>query len=118
MKIYVGHSSGFDFKRELYEPLGELAGDYEFVFPHKRDIIDKSYEIIRTCDLFLAEVSFPSTGMGIEIGWADGCNLPIVCIYKSGFKPSSALDCMTDNFIEYENIEDLKFKLVEFLNKM
>ena len=112
MKIYVAHSSGFDYQSELYQPLRELMSEErEFIFPHDREVIDKTDSIIKDCDLFLAEVSYPSTGMGIEMGWADAAGVPIVCVYKKGSSVSPALRCMTDNFVEYSNLEDLKAKV-------
>ncbi len=110
MRIYIGHSREFDFKKEFYEPLKKL--NYEFIFPHEHsDEPFNSKEFLKTCDLMIAEVSFPSTGLGIEIGWADFLEIPIIFIYKSGSKISGSLKLMKGKFIEYSDGEDLKRKL-------
>jgi len=47
-----------------------LFKNHEIILPHdKRNLISK--DIIKKCNLFIAEVSFPSTGLGIELGWAN-----------------------------------------------
>lgn len=118
MKIYVVHSSGFDFKNELYKPLreAELNIHYEIFLPHEEN--DKplsSKEFIASCDLLIAEVTYPSTGQGIELGWADFAGVPIICIYKSGMKYSGALKTVSDEFIEYECEKDMVEKLGGYL---
>ncbi len=60
-------------------------------------------KIIEKYDLVIAEVSLPATGLGIELGWADYSNTPILCIYEKGSKFSSFLKFITNNFIEYDN---------------
>ena len=70
MKIYVGHSSSFDYRAELYHPLAELnLTGCEFVFPHvASESPTNSKEHMQAIDLMIAEVSYPSIGLGIEIG--------------------------------------------------
>ncbi len=93
MKIFVSHSSNYDFEKELYAPLREsdLNNKQEIILPHEdgQDIITK--DIIKDCSLVVAEVSCPSTGQGIELGWADMFNVPIVCMHKEGIEPSSSV---------------------------
>lgn len=108
MKIYVGHSTGFDFKEELYKPLraSRLNAEHEIILPHEKyedakDIPTK--DIIKTSAVMVAEVSYPSTGLGIELGYADCFSVPIICIYKKGAKISSALKTVTNKFIEYSD---------------
>lgn len=110
MKIYVGHSSSFDFQNALYAPLkkSDLAKNHHFIFPHDVALEPQSTrETICNCDLFMAEVSHPSTGLGIEIGWANVARRNILCIYKTGSRPSAALKIITQQFLEYKNSADL-----------
>lgn len=72
--------------------------------------------MIKNCDLVIAEVSIPSTGQGIELGYASYSKTPIVCIYEKGAKVSSSLKFITDKFIEYENTEDMIEKVREFIS--
>lgn len=119
MEIYVAHSSSFDFKKELYEPLrnSELNNQHNITLPHEQsDRQFNSKEYLPNCDLVIAEVSYPSTGMGIELGWANSLKKRIVCIYKSGSKPSGSLEVVSSDFIEYASPDDLVTKLKEVLS--
>ena len=111
MKIYIAHSKDFDFKKELYEPIknSSLSKEHLFIFPHEdKDNFVNSKEIIKDdCDLIIAEVSYLSTGLGIELGWANVYNIPVLCLSKKGSKVSKSLQVVTNNFIEYSNEEDL-----------
>ena len=108
MKIYVAHSTSFDFRAELYQPLRAIADEQRtFIFPHEDDTFKHTKQIIADSDLVLAEVSYPSTGQGIELGWAECLGTAIVCIYKAGYKPSSSLNTVSDTFIEYASSDDI-----------
>lgn len=113
MRLYLTHSSGYDYKTELYEPLKQTLGkEYDIFLPHEEhDEGVKSKDIIPECDIILAEVSQPSTGQGIELGWADTSNKPIICFYRSGSKVSGALRFITDKRIEYKSSSDMIEKL-------
>ena len=112
MKVYFTHSSEINFK-EIYTVLEVKLGMHEWILPHKSKVVN-SKEVISSCDLFIAEVSFPSTGMGIEIGWANAAGVPIVFVYKKGSKVSSSLKFVSDKFIEYNDLNDLSKKLMKY----
>ncbi len=115
MKIYVGHSTGFGYKKELYEPLRNSALNerVEFVLPHERnDAPYQSKEVLKTVDVFLAEVSLPSTGLGIELGWADDLGVPIIAVYKKGQSISRSITGVAQQVIEYTSADDLISRLV------
>jgi hypothetical protein len=118
MKIIVTHSSGFDFKKELYQPIRSslLNTEHDFFLPQEKERERITRDMIQNADLVFAEVSYPSTGQGIELGWANIFNTPIVCFYKSGMKTSSAIKFITENLIEYSNEKDLIEKLGNFLD--
>ncbi len=117
MKIYFCHSKELDFKRELYLPIreSELNEKYEFIFPHEGEDAVNSREIIKTSDVVFSEVSFPATGLGIELGWASMLGKQIVCFYRSGSHVSGSLKFVSQEFVEYRDIEDLKKKITEKL---
>jgi hypothetical protein len=117
MKIYVSHAASFDYKKELYEPIknSRLYNLYDFSFPHEGNELLDAREIIKKSNLVLAEVSFPSTGQGIELGWANLLKIPIVCISKRASKVSASLKCVTGDFIEYTDLTDLIDRLTNFL---
>jgi nucleoside 2-deoxyribosyltransferase len=123
MKIYVGHSKELNFKDELYLPLREsqLNSVHEIILPHEiyqeaGDFTTKN--IIKTCDVMIAEVSFPTTGMGIELGWANSFGIPIICIYRKGSKISGSLKVVCKNFVEYTVESDMIAKINDALAKL
>ena len=118
-KIYVTHSRDFNYKQELYAPLrsSNLNTKYEIKLPHETDEFFNSKEIIKNSHFIIAEVSFPSTGQGIELGWASNSNVPIICLHKKGTKPSSSLQAVTDIIISYSDPEDMIKKVADFLEK-
>lgn len=121
MKIYVCHSSSFDYKRELYKPIrkSELNNQHEFILPHESsNQIFNSKNIIPLCDLIISEVSYPSTGMGIELGWANKDSNRIIFIYKKGSRISKSLRVISSDFIEYTDSNDLIDKLKLFIEKL
>jgi nucleoside 2-deoxyribosyltransferase len=108
MKLYLAHSTSFDYLREFYEPLRRELSDHEIVYPHDENSEGvKSKEVIPTCDAVIAEVSFPSTGQGIELGWADANNVPIICIYRKGSSVSTALRFISHEQYEYTSEVDM-----------
>jgi membrane-bound lytic murein transglycosylase MltF len=59
------------------------------------------------CNLVIAEVSYPSTGLGIELGWASTYLIPIVCIYRKGSEISGSLRQVSTKFLKYSNNKEL-----------
>lgn len=120
MKIYISHSKNSNYTEELYKPLKEsvLASNNKFIFPHENDTFINSKDIFSShaCDMVIAEVSTPATGVGIELGWANAFNIPIVCIYKTGSKISGSLPIVAKEILEYSNPDDLITKLQTILN--
>ena len=101
MNISISHSTSFDFEKELYEPIQKSfrLRKHNFFFPEDR--VKNTRDVIKSCDIMIADVSYPSTGTGIEIGWASTVNKPIYCIYKQGTSYSFSLKFITQNFYEY-----------------
>jgi hypothetical protein len=99
MKIYIGHSSSFNYQDNLYNPLrnSDLNEKHAIVLPHEdseEPFNSKDY-LKNRCDVFVAEVSEASTGLGIELGWADQYEIPILCIHRESSKPSSSISQVT-----------------------
>ena len=117
MKIYIGHSNDFNFKEELYMPIIEskLNEKVEFIFPHLTTQTFNSKEIIEQSDLFIAEVSRPSLGLGIEIGRAEMKNKKILCIYNEKYKKPSSLKYVNVDILAYKDKEDMVCKLEEYI---
>lgn len=110
--IYVSHSTSFDYKKELYASLKEIESSCEvqFVFPH--DDSSEPFDVRKLfesgeCDLVLAEVSYASTGQGIELGWADDRDIPIVCISKEGTNISGSLKKVSKQFFNFKTDKEI-----------
>lgn len=87
MRIYFGHSRGFDYVNYYYKPIEEnkRLQKETLIFPHKNNASNSNKrDFYSNLDLFIAEVSYPATGLGIELGWAKDDNVPIYCFYKKG----------------------------------
>ncbi len=120
MKIHVVHSNSYDFRNELYTPLrnSELNNLHQIFLPHETDEFIKTKDLIRDCDIVIAEVSYPATGLGIELGWADAFGKPIICISKQDSKISGSLKVVSEVFIEYASSEELVTKVSEAIDKL
>ena len=77
-----------------------------------------SHQTLKIVDLLIAEVTTPATGLGIEIGLASVYGKRILCIYKRWAQISNSLKSVTKEFIEYENPEDIIYKIGEFLRTL
>jgi hypothetical protein len=120
MKIYCAHSTSFDFNNEYYLPLkhSELSQNHELIFPHENNQFIDSKEIVKNCELIIAEVSYPSIGEGIELGWANDANISVICLYKEGSKVSKSLNVISKIFISYASSQDLISKLSKHINSL
>lgn len=119
-KIYISHSSKYNYKDEIYNPIKEsqIFITNKFFFPHDDSTkIINTKQIIANCDLVIAEVSLAATGQGIELGWADCLNIPIICFFKKGSTLSSSLKYISTDFIEYTNTEDMIDKMEYYIKK-
>lgn len=120
MKLYVGHSRDFDYKNDLYEPLRKslLNKSIEIILPHENsDLPFNSKEGLKDVDYMLAESSYPSTGLGIELGWADLYGKHIIAAHKAGVKLSNSVKSIATHIIEYQSTDDLLAKLQEIVLK-
>lgn len=117
MKVYLTHSKNIDYKR-LCALLKNAFSEIEFIFPYdnsKQPVDSSKYLKTRGCDLLLADITCPSTGQGIEIGWADSSDIPIIFFYKKGADVSRSIKFLSDIIIEYKTTEGLIQELKEYL---
>ena len=117
MKIYFAHPQTIDYKA-IYDLLKSepYFADHEVILPHdgKKHENHTRY-FYGDIDVVIAEVSEPSTGLGIELGWASDYAVPIYCFYKKGSKPSGSLSAVTDTILEYEEYSDLRDRIMEIV---
>jgi hypothetical protein len=120
MTIYVSHSSKINYQEDLYKPLreSELAKVHEFFFPHEKGLnLFPTKELLdrRGCDLFFAEVSFPSHGQGVELGWAYERGVRIIMASKPEAKLSVVLAELSTEHFTYNTGAELISKLADYL---
>ena len=109
MKIYVAHSRDFDYHNELYVPLknSDLFKQHEFILPHDGDNYKHDRDFYKEIDLVIAEVSYPSTGLGIELGFLYDDNKPIYCIHKDDKTISSSINAVANYIYAYSNLDEM-----------
>jgi nucleoside 2-deoxyribosyltransferase len=108
--VYIAHSRSFDYKNELYKPIREDSDlcAYSIHLPHELENSNTNpRSFYKNMDVVIAECSYPSTGMGMELGWAYDDGKPIYCIHKKGSKVTESLKSVTTEFHEYEGKEDM-----------
>ncbi|MDE6284679.1 MAG: hypothetical protein K2M17_02940, partial [Bacilli bacterium] len=87
------------------------------IFPHRGKYQQFTKDFYQDLDLFFAEVSFPATGLGIELGWAYDEKDKIYCFYRQGCKISRSLTAVTNHFIEYKDAADMLNKMEEIVRE-
>lgn len=110
MKIYVAHSRNYDYQNELYLPIRncQALDQTEIILPHEvENSPSNTREFYKSLDLMIAEVSYPATGQGIELGWAYDDQTPIVCLAKQDAKVAGSIFAVTDQVYRYSNSEEL-----------
>lgn len=111
MNIYISHSTNIDYRALIYQPIlnSSLYYEHNVVLPHK--LSTEQYptkEFLKhTCELVIADISYPSTGQGIELGWADIFKVPIACIYSSSTVYSNSLKSVSKLFYSYDQPSDV-----------
>lgn len=111
LRIRVGHSTGYDYQAQLYDVVRGVAlpPDVTISLPHEKGAAGDCTKTFfaEGCDLFIAEVSAASTGLGMEIAYADMHNVPVACIYREGIEPSASVKMVTPLFLRYDSPEQL-----------
>lgn len=76
----------------------------------RSEVYKRNWDVVHNAKLIIAEVTNPSTGTGMEIGWALKLNKPIICLaHKNADVTSMVLGPVhlgQIDFIRYENEED------------
>ena len=86
-----------------------------------RDIFKRDLKWLDICDLFIAEVTKPSLGVGYEIAYAIFSKKPILCLCKKGTCLSAMISGNTYDDIQieyYNNIKCLIGKMEMWIHKV
>ena len=133
-KIYVAYKFKKQDQAELKKELEELSkiieestGYKTFIFFRDvqnwgkkkmsvKDVVNKAIEALEKCDAILVETSEKARGAYFEIGYAKALRKKVIIIHKKGTE-ADFLEATSDISIEYEDLEDLRKKLGELINK-
>jgi len=106
------------FDRQLKKFLKQSFGieAYSFVFDFKKkannkSLIKSALRKIDESDLLLAELSYKSIGIGLEVGYAKAKGKKIIYMHRIGTELSTTVDGICDSRIEYKDISDLLVQL-------
>lgn len=87
-----------------------------------RQFWDRTYETITTCDLFIAECSSPSHGVGMELQMAQAHDIPVIALVQEdvvGFERSLMVLGLPNlrSVVRYTDLDDLLRKLEVVLSE-
>ncbi len=118
-KIYIACSltqAPEEFKKHIEILKKELRKNYEvlewlgLVKGTPKDVYYHDTQMVKDCDLLLAEVSYPAIGLGFELALALQLKKPIFAMAKKNAKVSRLLmgiDEPNYNFVRYNNIDEI-----------
>jgi len=118
-KIYLGCSlthSSEEYKQNINKLKDILRQKYEILDfiglgeATNQEVYEWNEKMCKTCDLFLMESTYPSTGLGIEFGIAMQENKPIIAIAQREAKVTRMLLGVTYpkfEFHKYDEIEEI-----------
>ena len=105
--VYVTHSTDYDYRSNLYVPIrsSRLNEQLRIVLPHERssELFSSKAFFRDECDLVIAEISTHRFGVGIEMGWADAFNVPIIGLHQAGITPSRSAVSVCKAVLEYDS---------------
>lgn len=88
--------------------------------PSDTYIYGRDMEWLRASEIIVAEVTTPSLGVGYELGMAEALGKKVVCLHREiEGKRLSAMIGGNDYYhiLKYADLEEVKVKLDDFLNK-
>jgi nucleoside 2-deoxyribosyltransferase len=56
-----------------------------------REIYERDMEWLEACEIFIAEVTVPSLGVGFEVASAVNLQKPVLCVYQQGIELSAMI---------------------------
>jgi ubiquinone/menaquinone biosynthesis C-methylase UbiE len=83
-----------------------VAADLEFGY-HATAIQSRNHQLVDAADVFVAEVSIPSHGVGMELARACAREMPVICLWREGSRPLSkmilGIGCAGAQVLEYSS---------------
>ena len=135
-KIYLGCSltqAPEDFLQGIVDLKSQIKEKYELIefFSDPLSVNQQSTELeicqriyefdkncVESCDLMIAEVSYPSIGLGMELAFAVTNNKPILAVAKNNAKVSRMIMGICHpkfQFIRYDDTKEIPAILDQFI---
>ncbi len=117
---FISHpSGGMQHTPTFFDAINrfaQLQSNVKITFPHEEQSeVQMTKDLISEADLVLVEVSIPSTGSGIELGWANAAGKKVIAFHQGGSDPSPAVQFVTEEintYVTQEHILDILEKLI------
>lgn len=87
----------------------ETLNWYESSEIHDKEIYDKSIESIKKSDLVIAEITYPSIGVGQQITLATNWHIPILCLYDENISDPQKQSQFTFHMDKDDNIKIISY---------
>jgi nucleoside 2-deoxyribosyltransferase len=82
--------------------------NYQKTFDDPKELWERAYQEISTCDAFLIDVSdSPSGGRVVELGIAFALKKPIAVLVKEGVSYKGFYDGVAKKVVTYQNLQDI-----------
>lgn len=103
----------------LTEHIGDEAMDERGEYTKTAEFIrERDLKWIKECDIFVAEITQPSLGVGYETRDAELLGKTCICLYRGGSTSAMIKGSSRILTIHYETLEDIEIIFEAFLPKL
>ena len=81
------------------------------------EMMSLTFKEIENSDLLIADVGDWPIGVGVEVGYACGKGIPVICICREDKKLPGTVSGLATKTIQYQDIDDLSRKLDPILSE-
>ena len=79
-----------------------------------QELMEKTFDVMRSCQLAVIDLTEKGVGLGIEAGYAYACGIPVVTIARTGSDISTTLRGISQACCLYDGPSELQTFLVTF----
>lgn len=72
------------------------------------ELMDRTFSMLRSCDLVVIELSEKGVGLGVEAGFARAIGLPVFTVLKNGCVVSRTLKGVSEEVVRYDDVKELQ----------
>ncbi|OGY35171.1 MAG: hypothetical protein A3E36_00655 [Candidatus Andersenbacteria bacterium RIFCSPHIGHO2_12_FULL_45_11b] len=93
-----------------------FVDEYVFSPEQEKEMMEQATKDISESSLLIAELTEKAIGVGIEVGYAAALKIPVLYVKHKNAEYSKTIGGLSAKVISYENTEDLKKQLDQYLN--